>query len=49
MTKKEGSFFTLTASGGLMPQEEMLEVAKSQQELFIGVPKECTLQENRVA
>ena len=49
MTKKEGGFFTLTASGGLMPQEEMLEVAKSQQELFIGVPKECTLQENRVA
>lgn len=32
-----------------MPQEEMLEVAKSQQELFIGVPAECTLQENRVA
>ncbi len=48
-TKKEGGFFTLTASGGLMPQEEMLEVAKSQQELFIGIPKECTLQENRVA
>lgn len=49
MTKKEGGFFTLTASGGLMPQEEMLEIAKSQQELFIGIPKECTLQENRVA
>ncbi|MCF8277534.1 MAG: alanine dehydrogenase [Flavobacteriales bacterium] len=49
MSKKEGSFFTLTASGGLMPQEEMLEVAKSQQDLFIGIPKECTLQENRVA
>lgn len=32
-----------------MPQEEMLEVAKSQKELFIGVPAECTLQENRVA
>jgi len=32
-----------------MPQEEMLEVAKSQHELFIGVPAECTLQENRVA
>ncbi len=32
-----------------MPQEETLEVAKSQQELFIGIPKECTLQENRVA
>ncbi len=32
-----------------MPQEEMLEVAKSNQELFIGIPKECTLQENRTA
>jgi alanine dehydrogenase len=49
MTRKEGGFFTLTASGGLMPKEEMLEVSKSQQELFIGVPRECTLQENRVA
>jgi alanine dehydrogenase len=49
MTKKEGSIFTLTASGGLMPQEEMLEVAKTNKELFIGIPKECTLQENRVA
>lgn len=49
MNKKEGSFFTLTASAGLMPQEEMLEVAKSQKQLFIGIPKECTLQENRVA
>ncbi|MCB0754534.1 MAG: alanine dehydrogenase [Flavobacteriales bacterium] len=49
MTKKEGSIFTLTASGGLMPQEEMLEVTKTNKELFIGIPKECTLQENRVA
>lgn len=49
MTRKEGGFFTLTASGGLMPKEEMLEVSKSQKDLFIGVPKECTLQENRVA
>jgi len=49
MTKREGGFFTLTASGGLMPQEEMLEVAKTNKQLFIGIPKECTLQENRVA
>lgn len=49
MSKKEGNIFTLTASGGLMPQEEMLEIAKTNQELFIGIPKECTLQENRVA
>lgn len=49
MTKRESAVYTLTASGGLMPQEEMLEVAKSNQQLFIGLPKECTLQENRVA
>ncbi len=49
MTKRESGGFTLTASGGLMPQEEMLEVAKTNRELFIGIPKECTLQENRIA
>ena len=38
----------LTESG-LMPKEEMLEVAKSEQSLFIGIPKETALQENRVA
>jgi hypothetical protein len=32
-----------------MPKEEMLEVAKTNQQLFIGLPAECTLQENRVA
>ena len=35
--------------GGLMPQEEMLEVARKKSMLFIGIPKECSLQENRVA
>lgn len=49
MTEREGGHFTLTASGGLMPQEEMLEVSKTNKQLFIGIPKECTLQENRVA
>ncbi|MBL57367.1 MAG: alanine dehydrogenase [Flavobacteriales bacterium] len=37
----------LTESG-LMPQEEMLEVARGEQSLFIGIPKETALQENRV-
>jgi len=35
--------------GSLMPQEEMLEVARRKSKLFIGIPKECSLQENRVA
>ena len=38
----------LTESG-LMPKEEMLEIAKGEQSLFIGIPKETALQENRVA
>lgn len=38
----------LTESG-LMPQEEMLEVARGKQSLYIGIPKETALQENRVA
>jgi len=33
----------------LMPQEEMLEVGKKKGKLFIGIPKEISFQENRVA
>lgn len=49
MRQSQHGKFTYTASAGLMPKEEMLEVAKSNQQLFIGLPAECTLQENRVA
>ncbi len=35
--------------GSLMPQEEMLEVGHKKQSLFIGIPKEISFQENRVA
>ena len=49
MKRTDPGRFTLTASSGLMPKEEMLEVAKTNQQLFIGLPAECTLQENRVA
>lgn len=34
---------------GLLPQEEMLEVAKKRGSLIIGIPKEISFQENRVA
>ncbi len=34
--------------GALMPQEEMLEVAKRKGRLNIGIPKEITFQENRI-
>ena len=33
----------------LMPQEEMLEVKKNFQSLYIGIPKEISYQENRVS
>lgn len=35
--------------GALLPQEEMLEVARKKGSLSIGIPKEITFQENRVA
>ena len=36
-------------SGDLIPQEEKLELKKQAKSLFIGVPKEITLQESRIA
>ena len=32
----------------LLPQEEMLEIAKHKSELFIGIPKETSYQEKRI-
>lgn len=49
MTNKPTGSSILTSSGILMPQEEMLEVALERQSLNIGIPRETTLQENRVA
>jgi alanine dehydrogenase len=37
------------AKGVLLPQEEMLEVARKKGNLYIGIPRETTFQENRVA
>ncbi len=37
------------AKGALLPQEEMLEVARKKGKLFIGIPRETSFQENRVA
>ncbi len=46
--EKEKQTRIVTASQ-LMPKEEMLEVKKSKKSLTIGVPKEISFQENRVA
>jgi alanine dehydrogenase len=40
---------TLSLEAALMPQEEMLEVGKKKKRLFIGIPRETSFQENRVA
>ncbi|MFN4234366.1 MAG: alanine dehydrogenase [Bacteroidia bacterium] len=40
---------SLARSAAMMPQEEMLEIAKKKGSLFIGIPKETSFQENRVA
>lgn len=40
---------TSFGEGELLPQEEKLEVFKQEKSLFIGVPKETALQENRIS
>ena len=49
MISSEGTLKSLTQSGMLLPQEETLAIGKKQQSLFIGIPKEISLQEHRVA
>lgn len=40
---------SLAQEAALMPQEEMLEVGKQSKKLYIGIPKETSFKENRVA
>ncbi len=40
---------SLAQEATLMPQEEMLEVGKKRKKLYIGIPKESSFKENRVA
>ena len=40
---------SLALEASLSPKEEMLEIAKKNQSLYIGIPKETELQEQRVA
>jgi len=39
----------LISQGSLLPKEEMLEISRKKGELFIGIPKEISFQERRVA
>ncbi|MFO7997416.1 MAG: alanine dehydrogenase [Bacteroidales bacterium] len=48
--ERSGKNFVLFSHGGqYMPQEEMLEVRKKKDNLVIGIPRETTYQENRIA
>lgn len=49
MITDPGLLKTLIQQGSLTPKEEMLEVRKKKGSLFIGIPKETSFQERRVA
>ena len=49
MQSSAKSMRDIAQEGMLMPQEEMLEVGRKKSSLFIGIPKETSFQENRVA
>lgn len=49
MTNNPDLLKHLIKQGSLLPQEEMLEIARKKGSLNIGIPKELSFQENRVA
>lgn len=49
MTEKKKSGFAALAKSSLAPQEQLLKVKKSRQSFCIGLPREISLQENRIS
>jgi alanine dehydrogenase len=49
MTEKKKTGFEALAKASLAPQEKLLEVKKGKHSFFIGLPKEISLQENRIS
>jgi alanine dehydrogenase len=49
MTEKKKTGFEALAKASLAPQEKLLEVRKRRHCFFIGLPKEISLQENRIS
>ncbi len=49
MTNDPNPLIRMATQGGLLPQEEMLEVARGTARLHIGIPKETSFQERRVS
>jgi alanine dehydrogenase len=48
MSKQITGMSALAQQGVLMPQESVLEVGRLRQDLFIGIPRETSFQENRI-
>jgi alanine dehydrogenase len=46
---EEPGMSPIVSQGILLPKESMLEVRHSNQNLFIGIPKETSFQENRIS
>ena len=49
MTSSGDALKSLAIEAALSPQEEMLEIGRKKQSLYIGIPKETEFQEQRVA
>ena len=49
MNEEGKSFLSFSGKEKLLPQEELLEVAPKKQKMVIGIPKELSVDENRVA
>ena len=49
MSLSRDALKSLALQASLSPQEEMLETSQKYQNLYIGIPKETELQEQRVA
>ncbi|HRG09870.1 MAG TPA: alanine dehydrogenase, partial [Cyclobacteriaceae bacterium] len=49
MSEKKKTGFEALAKSGLYPQEELMPVKKSKRSFFIGLPREISLQENRIS
>lgn len=48
MTEKKKTGFETLAKASLVPQEQMLAVKKKKNSFFLGLPREISLQENRI-
>lgn len=49
MTSSGDALKSLAREAALLPKEEMLEIGKKKQSLYIGIPRETEIQEHRVA